>query len=202
MERRVTDDSVDRDAGLQKLFDHHEIVNIVYKYCRGIDRRDEALLRSVYWEDAVEDHGIMLTGVDDFVRMAMEIVETCVVTHHQIGNVLAQIDGDQAKVESYVHLHHRIEGRPPRRQWPLQPAPVPADQKGIFTDFFCGGRYLDQMEKRNGSWRILRRKVAYDWFRVVEGDGWSQFPYSGVEHYAFGSHGPSDPAHRLLERID
>ena len=29
--------------------------------------------------------------------------------------------------------------------------------------FFYGGRYVDRLEKRNGEWRIIHRRVVMDW---------------------------------------
>lgn len=44
-------------AQLQALFDREAIRECLYRYCRGIDRADEAALRSAYWEDATDCHG-------------------------------------------------------------------------------------------------------------------------------------------------
>jgi hypothetical protein len=189
-----------KDA-VRKILDRQEILNIVTLYCRAVDRGDANLLRSIYWKDAVEDHGISMTGVDEFVEMAMNIVNSCVSTHHQIGNVLIQLDGDTAKVETYVHLHQRIEGLP-SPYWPFQPKPIPENQKGRFTDFFAGARYLDIMERRSGTWRIKHRKVANDWFQVMPGESWDKFPYPGAEHFNIGSHTSADAAYKFFARYD
>jgi len=37
-------------------------------------------------------------------------------------------------------------------------------------DFFCGGRYIDLFEKRDGQWKILRRKITNEW-NVVQPAG-------------------------------
>jgi len=192
---------LDLKDAVRKILDRHEITNIVTKYCRAVDRGDAELLRSLYWEDALEDHGISVTGVDAFVEIAMNIVKSCVSTHHQIGNVLMQLDGDTARVETYVHLHQRIEGTP-SPYWPFEPTPTPEDQKGQFTDFFAGARYLDIMERRGGCWRIKHRKVANDWFHIARGEDWDKFPYPGAEHFNIGSHTSDDAGHGFLERFD
>ena len=42
---------------LQALLDREAIRDCLYRYCRGIDRADEAALRSAYWPDATDCHG-------------------------------------------------------------------------------------------------------------------------------------------------
>ena len=41
------------DARLARLADRLEIRDVVYRYCRGIDRREYDLVRSCYHHDAV-----------------------------------------------------------------------------------------------------------------------------------------------------
>ena len=39
-----------------ELADREAIRDCLYRYCRGVDRCDEQMLRSAYWEDAYDDH--------------------------------------------------------------------------------------------------------------------------------------------------
>ena len=41
---------------LAELADREAIRDCLHRYCRGVDRCDEDMLRSAYWEDAHDDH--------------------------------------------------------------------------------------------------------------------------------------------------
>ena len=45
------------DPRLQALLDKDAIRDLVTAYCRAADRKDTALMRSLYHPDATEDHG-------------------------------------------------------------------------------------------------------------------------------------------------
>ena len=42
---------------LQTLLDKQALAELVYGYCRACDRRDFALVRTLYHDDAIDDHG-------------------------------------------------------------------------------------------------------------------------------------------------
>jgi SnoaL-like domain len=182
---------------LEELCDREAIRDVIYKYCHAIDRRDPDLLRTVYWPEAVDDHSMINAGVEGFVAAAMDIVGACVVTQHSVGNILIHLEGDSARVETYINAYQRMEGA--ERLWRLKPGPVPESGRGKFTDFFTGSRYLDHMEKRGGIWRIRNRKLMQDWYRVTESHGWDNYPYGGER--ALGTHDHSDPGYRLFEDV-
>ncbi len=50
---------------LQMLIDKQALSELVHSYCRACDRRDFALLRSLYHDDAIDDHGTMFRGTAD-----------------------------------------------------------------------------------------------------------------------------------------
>ncbi len=45
---------------IQQLSDIQSIRECVNNYCRGVDRLDEDLMKSAYWPDATDDHGVFV----------------------------------------------------------------------------------------------------------------------------------------------
>ena len=56
---------------IQNLLDKEAIRDCLYRYCRGIDRADEAILRSAYWPDAHDRHGAYVGDVEGFFAQAL-----------------------------------------------------------------------------------------------------------------------------------
>ncbi len=139
---------------LQSMLDRSDIRNIVCLLARGIDRVDENILRSVMHNDATIDlgPGIFQGTGNDYVQWVMGVLHGVRESHHMIGNMTAELEGDTALVESYYHAHFRIE-KPIGRE-----------------DVFMGGRYLDRFERRpdgpGGVWKIMHRKQIIDWVRT------------------------------------
>jgi hypothetical protein len=144
---------------LTRVIDQQEIRDVIYRYCRGIDRCDYELVRSCYHPDATDDHGDFRGGVDDFIAYIRRGLPRFERTMHFIGNVLVETDGAQARAESYlVAYHHLAESRTkPER------------------DFVAGLRYVDDFERRDGEWRIAARVCVFEWSRIdtVAPGGWS-----------------------------
>ena len=182
---------------LEELCDREAIRDVIYKYCHAIDRCDPDLLRTVYWPEAVDEHTMINGGVDEFVAAAMSMGAACAVTQHNVGNILIHLEGESARVETYVNSYLRIEGPTPR--WRTSPCPIPESGRGKFAEFFTGSRYLDQMENRGGIWRIRNRKLMQDWYRIVESQSWDNYPYGGER--ALGTHEHTDPGYRLFADV-
>lgn len=47
---------------LQSLLDHRDIQDLAIRYCRASDRHDWAAMRTLYHEDATDDHGKLFQG--------------------------------------------------------------------------------------------------------------------------------------------
>jgi len=137
------------DSALAILLDKQEIHEVIMRYCRGIDRCDEELLRSVYHSNAWDDHGQFKGKASDFIPHCMKALrEDFLATMHAICNELVEVDGDRAHSESYFVAYHRIM------------------KDGVEHELVLGGRYVDRFERRQGVWKIAHRVVAYEWDRI------------------------------------
>ena len=125
------------------------IRDVHLRFCRANDRRDEELTRSCFHPDAVIELHEELT-VDALIALGREILSRYLVTWHNTGNQLVEVDGDAAWAEHYTISSHRIA----------------ADEAGPERDFVAHGRYIDRMERRDGEWRIARRKMVLDFTRT------------------------------------
>lgn len=125
--------------------DEEEIRLLLYKYCRGVDRADADLIRSVYHEDAVDDHGSFCLPVNDAVKQIVESVKKAKSSQHHLTNMIVRVQRNIAKSESYVicHMYEESSG---------------GDRLRIL-----GLRYIDCLSRRKGAWRISERLVVHDW---------------------------------------
>jgi hypothetical protein len=135
--------------GLEELLAKQAITDVLHRYCRGVDRLDEELVRGVYHEDAWDDHGYWKGRGWDFAPFVVNRLRLANTgTTHAITNALIEIDGEVATSESQVMVHLRRRGD----------GPTVAD--------VMGARYVDRFERRNEVWKISERTVVLDWHRV------------------------------------
>ncbi len=135
---------------VETMLARQDIHDVMMRYARGIDRGDEALLLSCYWDDAIEVHGPAYEGpAVPYVKGAAARMQASGTTmQHFIGNVHVEFDGaDVAWVESYILTFARF----------------PKD--GVPWDTLTGARSHDKFERRAGEWRVLHRRVVFDWNR-------------------------------------
>jgi 3-phenylpropionate/cinnamic acid dioxygenase small subunit len=166
---------------LEELVAKQEITELLYRYCRGVDRADWDLVRRCYFDDAVDDHGIVSGSPEDFIAAVAPLLEPMTATMHVIGNVLVQLDGDVAGSEAYAVCYHRFT----------------ADD-GAPVDMTVGVRYVDRIERRAGEWRIARRTVVYDWTRLDPVGG--EFPAGPAA--VFGRRDREDVSYGAFVRTD
>ncbi len=153
---------------LAELVARSKIYDVLTRYCRALDRCDVALMRSVYWDDGVDDHGVFSGNAAEFADFIIrEIQNWFEVTMHAIMNVHMEVAGDVACTESYLFAYHKVRGEKAKveeifgsrymRQFDWSEA------QGVPHHFYYGGRYIDRLERRDGEWRIARRTVVMDW---------------------------------------
>jgi SnoaL-like domain len=147
---------------IEQIWAREQIRDRLHLYCKGIDQRDWALVRSCFADDHVHSHGGFTGSADEFVGFASSVLGTIPATHHSIANVHITLaaDGQSAATEANFVAYHRIEAGH------LDGTPVPTGGKA--TDWIVAGRYCDRLEKRGGEWLIVKRDAVHDWERVDE----------------------------------
>ena len=159
-----------REKLLQDLVDRQEIERVVRLYCRAIDRLDIELLKSVYHPDGTDEHGSFNGNAHEFAEHIIPALREAILDGmHTITQTVIDLDGRYATVESYYLAYQRCPGGRDKtiaffgeRYARSVQADVDKDH-----DYFCGGRYIDLFEKRDGQWKILRRKITNE-FNVVQ----------------------------------
>lgn len=136
------------DPRLQELLDKQEIHELVLRYCRGVDRKDPDLLRSLYTHDATDHHGAVFSGsAEDFIGSLEESFAIIRIGGHYVCNHLVVVEGDHAYGEVYALGYHVLPGHHP-------------DDPD--TESFVGVRYLDRYRREDDGWRFEHREVVFD----------------------------------------
>jgi SnoaL-like domain len=167
-----------------ELADREAIRECLTLYCRGVDRRDLDLVRQAYWPDGTDDHAMMPPmSAREFIDMMKDgrNSKALEASQHMLGNVLIDVVGEEAYVESYVQAYHRF-----RRD------------NGEKYDLVAGARYIDRMEKRGDEWRIARRVVKIDWLREYEDSADLEKGFQGIP-FVPGGRKPDDASYELLK---
>ena len=156
------------EADIEELVSRKNIHEVLTRYCRGIDRCDIDLLRSVYWEDGFDDHGTFAGNAQEFAEYVIPAIQASFeVTMHAITNVHMDIAGDVACTECYVIAYHKFRGDRDKAELIFGSRYVEQfdwSETGLLPQqFFFGGRYIDRFERRGGEWRIFKRTVVMDW---------------------------------------
>jgi hypothetical protein len=125
------------------LKDRQEILDCIVREARGRDRHDVELTRSAYWDDAYDEHGANVTPAPEYPAKANAgHAAFFSATQHNLANHTCEIAGDVAYCETYV-----------------VGTLLTKDQQ---TTIIAPGRYIDQMERRNGEWRIAARRCTVE----------------------------------------
>lgn len=132
---------------LRELLDKQAILELVHAYSRAVDRRDFALLESLYTQDGVDEHVGNYSGpAAGFVAWLRDALAGVDGTTHHVHNVTIALDGDRAEGEVYLTAYNRLRG-----------------EDDAFSELLQGLRYLDHYRREAGRWRFARRNVVCDW---------------------------------------
>ena len=132
---------------LQTMHDEMQIRKLISNMCRGADRCDAELLKSIYWPDATYSHVFFEGNAHEYAKVLIPMLkEKTESTVHVIGNYTIEIDGDIACCETYISNFIRVKPNGTQN-----------------TSVIICGRLLDRAERRNGEWRISAHKVLLEW---------------------------------------
>lgn len=146
------------DEGLDRIALQH----LVSAYGHGIDRRDYGLLRTLYHDDATDDHSPYFCGpASDFIDWLPGMLGNWGATAHVMLSSLFLVDGDRAEgVVSARAWHLTVDGE---------------------REFIAWGRYADRYEKRDGVWRFAHRFFILDSTEERPANRLDSFATEGVE---------------------
>lgn len=134
------------EAALRRLLDENEIRAVIARYARTVDHSDWDGLRSCYHPDATDAHGAHNGSIGDFIESSKRFVAKVDSMTHFMGQSSLEVDGDRAWVETYCLCLVRYcasgDGKPAMER-------------------IANIRYVDIFERRDGEWKILRRKLVH-----------------------------------------
>ncbi len=139
------------ETKLAILIAKDEIRELGMLYSRGVDRKDVALLRTLYTADATDTHGDTFDGgAGDYVDFLEKSFPYMRYSGHHICNHLITVslgsDVDTGEGEIYAYTFHIIP-----------------DGKGGWLEDLRLVRYLDHYRKDGGHWKFAKRVVTYDY---------------------------------------
>jgi len=160
---------MDITAELQALLDRDKVRDCVARLARGEDRRDAEIIKSCFWPDSTFDYAMYKGVFEEYLAWVVPGADAIIDTQHMLGQTVIELAGDTARAETHVFSYHRVDMG-----------------EGVGEHDTCiGGRYLDELEKRGGTWAIKHRTMLYDWYHDWgQAADWAQ----GIMGYPF--HGP------------
>jgi hypothetical protein len=162
------------ELDLQALVDRQAITDLIYRYCRSVDRLDVPLGHSIWHDDGYADYGEAVyqgdgRGVIDYICASHRHT----LHHsHQVTNILIDLDGDRAGSESYCIAALRVRLGEQLKQ------------------ITVWSRYIDSWSRRNGRWGLDRRIAIRDFDEVRD--------VVAIGDHGTGQRHRSDPSYAVL----
>jgi uncharacterized protein (TIGR02246 family) len=137
-----------------ELDDREAIRELLSRYAQALDLRDFDSLAACFAPDAKATYsGVQLApGVESVVAHLKQIIRIPATTH-LIGNVLIDLYGDTATVDSQAVVHLVLDRGPEAK----------VRVRGL--------QYHDRVVRQNGAWVIAERVHRADWSVELSGQG-------------------------------
>lgn len=170
---------------LAELAARVDIQDCLFRYARGVDRRDWASVRETYHDDATDEHGEFSGTVDGFIEWVSRRHQSIPFAAHFLGNCLIEfLDQNTAVAETYFIAMQR------------RTLPASMREGGSEIDAEVIGRYVDRFERRGDDrWRVAKRRVVYDSSRI------RQSTHNAVNAGSIGTRDRNDPIFAVLRQI-
>ena len=147
------------------------------RYSYGVDRLDAVVMKSAYWPDATDDHGVFVGNAWQFCDRVVATHDRWTWTMHTIFNHRVEVDPDAAHARGEVYNVTYLFSEP--------------EDGGARRLATWYGRYLDTYERRDNEWRISHRVCVH------HGDVSQEVPDSlGIDAGKFRQGSFDRPAHQ------
>jgi hypothetical protein len=146
----------------ERMADRAQIRDVMYRWCRAVDRLDYDAIRTVFHPDGIDSHGAYNGNIDGLIEWIRGRHATIPFSMHSISNMLIEFAGqDIAIVETYVFVVQRY---PPEAKGSVTFVSKGGGEgkSGVAMDLMICARYVDRFERRHDEWRILHRTVVFD----------------------------------------
>jgi hypothetical protein len=168
------------DPLLQELLDKKACEEVLMRYGRTLDWLDEEGHATCFWPDAEVDYGFFTGSGEGWVSSVMPVEMSATRRWHLSGGILIEIEGNTARSECYGFTVSAVKA-----------------EDGQTTDNLFGGRYLDELEKRDGEWRLSKRRYVLD-FSYQLPHGIEDIAASGLNLPILQIQQPGHPDYRRL----
>ena len=141
-------------ARVDQLESRLAIRDLASDYCHGFDKRDYDRFRSIWWQDCTWDIGPpfgKFEGYDGIHAAVHDVLwPAWEETHHLTTNLrIAFANADGASAVCDVDCMGRLAGED--------------------TCTVVGASYYDLLQRREGEWKIVQRKVKIHYFNPIPG---------------------------------
>lgn len=129
---------------LQRLCDERDIERALTLFARAMDDRDWTAMAEIFADDAEGNFGTgRLYGSAAIIELIRGYLDNCGPTQHLLGNVVIDVDGDNAVSRAYIRdVHLRSDADSSAR-------------------FYTLGDYKDTwLRQADGTWRLTERIKA------------------------------------------
>jgi len=138
------------EAQILAIADKQAITELIYRYCRAVDRLDISLGHSIWHADATADY-----GAGYYQGPGQGVIDRICRDHgsllhhtHQVTNILIDLDGDRAGSEAYCFATLRMK------------------RGEALTQMMVWTRYIDRWSRRDGRWGLDHRQAVRDFDEV------------------------------------
>jgi hypothetical protein len=124
--------------------DRVQIEDLHSRFIHAADRRDYQLLRSLYCDEAIDDHGLYHGPVEGYIDWLRVVQDDFEMTTHVITNILCAVEGDTAESEARGTAYLRMRTDPPH-------------------NLIVINRHFDRYRRIGTQWYFQHRSLCIDW---------------------------------------